>query len=416
MNRSVLVVLLVLGLAGGGVVMLLSAGGENSTDLGPIPPLGAADSKSWTDKVAAGNSAGAHDGHGHGDEADDNKPRPKASASGPHPKVEAIETSYNFGRQLLHSEPGTHEFTIRNVGEADLELQAGSATCQCTTFRVDKERIAPGEETVVFIQWKAERRDTSFRHGGPVYTNDPEMPEINFSVSGAIDVAVEVQPSGNWDVGNVYMDRPGKVQTVIGSKMLEEFQIESINAGTELVNFDVRPMTAAELERDGFLSGYAIDVTVSKDVPGGKFNDEVRIAVSCSEEQLVIPLSARKHGRIRTLPTTGTFYDPEPMLLKLGVFSSTESRSGKILLIVDQAGMEESLEITEVEANPSFLTARLEPDGEQSGDKRRYFLTIEVPAGKPRVKYGVGDPASIRLHTNHPEGEVISIDVLFSTN
>ena len=415
MNRSVLIVLGVLAVVGAGLTIFLSDAEDVDKNDQAIAKLMDRAEYPWlTDGAQSTHSD--HDGHDHEESAEPAKARPIPASSGPYPRVEVLDTSYNFGRQLLNSEPGKHQFTIKNVGEADLELQAGEATCQCTTFDVDKERIAPGEEAVVNIQWKAERRDPMFRHGGPVFTNDPEQPEIKFTITGKIDVAVELLPSDMWDAGNVYMDRGATLRAAVASSMLDEFEVESITTDSEFVSFDVTPMPPEMLASENWLSGYSVNVTVSENIPGGKFEEEVRIKLSCADEKLIIPLSARKHGRIRYLPTTGTFFDPEMMLLKFGTFPSTESRSGKILLIVDQAGMQEPLQITDIEASPSFLKASLEQDGEQAGDKRRYFLKIEVPSGKPRVQYSLSNLAKLRIHTNHPEGEIIPVDVFFSTN
>ncbi|MCA9033869.1 MAG: DUF1573 domain-containing protein [Planctomycetaceae bacterium] len=419
MNKSIVVAVGVVGLIGAGIVLFLSDG--QSTEKLLSDPSTPSAEYPWLPGNQPDLAADDHAGHDHslsGPEADDEKekPRPKIAGKGPYPKAEVPETLFDFGRQLLHSEPGQHDFTIRNTGEADLELVAGEATCQCTSFDVNKARIAPGEEAIVHIRWKAERRDVTFRHGGPVYTNDPENPEITFNVTGAIDEAVEILPSSQWDVGNVYADRNGKVQTAFASRMVDSFEIESIEADSEFITVETTPMSQEMLARDDWRCGYSLTVTVSNEIPNGSFQGKVSAKLSCSDEKLIIPVTARKQGRIRCLPMPGTFFDPEIMLLKLGVFSASESRSGKILLLVDQEGLEGPLEITNLEASPGFVKATIEPDGDQSGPKRRYILTVEVPAGKPRVKHTMGNLASLRIETNHPKGETIPLDILFSTN
>ncbi len=127
---------------------------------------------------------------------------PQISETGPWPKAEVPDLNHHFGRMQLHSTGGHHEFVIRNKGEAILELVAGKATCQCTKFTVRKDKLAPGEETIVDIDWKAETKTPAFSHGGPVFTNDPKMPKIDFVVEGIIDAAIDVFPNrcGMWEM------------------------------------------------------------------------------------------------------------------------------------------------------------------------------------------------------------------------
>ncbi|MBL8817609.1 MAG: DUF1573 domain-containing protein [Planctomyces sp.] len=341
---------------------------------------------------------------------------PEISETGPWPAAEVPDLNHHFGRMQLHSKGGHHEFVIRNRGEAPLELVAGKATCQCTEFSVRKSKLEPGEETVVDINWKAETKTPAFSHGGPVYTNDPKMPKIDFIIEGVIDASIDLFPESIWDIGNVYRDKPATMTATIGSKIHSEFELKSLSAETDKVTLNAVPMTPEELGKQGFLIGYNIEVSVSPEIPGGEFRDSITIHPSTEEHPLVIPLKARKFGAIRYLPTAGTLFSPESMLLKWGSFSTQQGRSGKILMLVDQEGMTGPLEIVSVESNPTFLTARLEPVGELSGTTQRYHLIIELPPGKPRVKFTIENPATMKIKTNHPDGEVIDLQMLFSTN
>ncbi len=342
--------------------------------------------------------------------------RPVVKKSGPLPVAEVRELVYGFGRMQVGTKDGEHTFIIRNGGEADLELTAGKATCQCTTFSVERETVPPGEESRVFIRWQAKRKDLMFRHGGDVYTNDPKNPTLNFAVEGAIDEATELLPSTDWDAGIVYRDRPTSFKAFVGSRVFEKFAIESIGAESEFVTIEVQPYEKNPLSSDTWLCGYHILVHVSADIPLGSFSDVVTIKLDCLERELVIPLKARKNGEIRYLPTPGTTFLPDQMLLRLGIFPAAQGASGRIMMIVNHDHLNEPLQLTEIEAKPSWLKASLEPAGSATGVTRRYTLTVEVPPGRPREQHGEDNFATLVMKTNHPTGESIHLDVFFSSN
>lgn len=408
MTKSLSVALFVVLTLAGMAAIVVYRGPAQDKDKLPWGAAAAAGSDAWKDgreKNAAAEVSVQSDSE-----------RPAASSSGPWPVATAEKMVFNFGRMQVGQKPGEHRFLIRNDGEADLELVAGKATCQCTSFRVEKPKLAPGEETYAVLTWKLESRNSMFRHGGPVYTNDPKNTTLDFAVEGVVDVAVEFLPSSEWNVGSVYRDRPGKMEATIGSRVHEKFEIKSLTASSKWVHFDVVPLSAEALQKEQFLSGYNVTIEVSSEIPGGTFEDKAVIVLDICEPIFQIPIVARKMGTIRCLPTPGTLFDPETMLLKLGSFSAAQGRSGKIMLVVNQEGLNEPLSITSAEAVPSFLGYKLEPTGDPVGQTRRYFLTVEVPPGRPRVQHTMANLAQLKLNTNHPAGEVIVLDMLFSTN
>ena len=155
---------------------------------------------------------------------------------------------------------------------------------------------------------------------------------------------------------------------------------------------------------------------VSADIPLGAFSDVVTIKLDCLDRELVIPLKARKNGEIRYLPTPGTTFLPDQMLLRLGIFPASQGASGKILMIVNHDHLNEPLQLTEIAAKPSLLKVSLDPTGPATGVTRRYTLTVEVPPGRPRAQHPEGDFATLVMKTNHPTGESIHLDVFFSSN
>ncbi len=60
------------------------------------------------------------------------------------PKAQVPETTYDFG-EVFEDVKLTHTFTIKNIGDALLEIKDIDSDCACTTADSDR-RIPPGGE------------------------------------------------------------------------------------------------------------------------------------------------------------------------------------------------------------------------------------------------------------------------------
>lgn len=73
------------------------------------------------------------------------------------PNIEMLETSYNFG-EMLQGESVTHEFILKNTGEADLIISAAKGSCGCTVPEWPKTPIAKGEEAAIKVTFNSAGR------------------------------------------------------------------------------------------------------------------------------------------------------------------------------------------------------------------------------------------------------------------
>ena len=70
------------------------------------------------------------------------------------PKIEIIETSYNFG-EIQQGESVSHDFILKNTGDADLIITAAKGSCGCTVPQWPKDPIAKGEEAVIKVTFNS---------------------------------------------------------------------------------------------------------------------------------------------------------------------------------------------------------------------------------------------------------------------
>lgn len=338
---------------------------------------------------------------------------PAVSTTGPWPKAVFDETIYAFGRMAVNSR-NEHAFVIRNEGEADLFMKEGQPTCKCTTFSLGSSVLKPGEETKLVIDWKTgPAHEEEFRHGGPVYTNDPKNARINFFVRGEISFPVEVLPN-HWSVGNVALGKPGTFQAAIVSRLTDQLEVESVESPSGKVTVKVSPMDIAELKTDGWMTGFRLDVEIAADIPPGRFKEDIKIHLKGVDQFpfLTAELTARKYGSFIVQPLEGAMFFPDKLVLQLGQFPASEGRTAKLMVIVDEKDMTEPFQISDIEADPSFLKASLQPLGTPTGTVHRYTVAISVPPGRPHTRKTDAKRGHITIHTNHPSKEMIQTDVL----
>jgi hypothetical protein len=108
------------------------------------------------------------------------------------PKLEFSPDHYDFG-EVWEGVELKQVFTIRNTGNAPLELSGMKTTCSCTVPSQPASPLAPGATTTITITYdslrvgKASQRVT-FK------TNDPAKPELVLSVKGEVKPIFAAQP------------------------------------------------------------------------------------------------------------------------------------------------------------------------------------------------------------------------------
>src|SRR5215213_9795469 len=105
------------------------------------------------------------------------------AAEAPHIVVD--EPHYDFG-SMQRGTSKSHEFVIRNTGNAPLKIRNGGTTCKCTLSKVADESIAPGGSTTVKLEWTAKSDGGPFRQTATILTNDPTQSQVELVVEGQI--------------------------------------------------------------------------------------------------------------------------------------------------------------------------------------------------------------------------------------
>ena len=73
------------------------------------------------------------------------------------PKIQMVEESFDFG-EIQQGESVTHDFVLKNIGEANLVISTAKGSCGCTVPEWPKEPIAQEEEVIIKVTFNSAGR------------------------------------------------------------------------------------------------------------------------------------------------------------------------------------------------------------------------------------------------------------------
>lgn len=108
------------------------------------------------------------------------------------PKIEISPASFDFG-QIEFGKIVETKFTVKNNGNQLLEIKRVATSCGCTTAKISKEKIDPGESAVLLVVY-----DTAAMGSGPhgkgkqdriiyIRSNDPANAQIETTITAYVE-------------------------------------------------------------------------------------------------------------------------------------------------------------------------------------------------------------------------------------
>jgi hypothetical protein len=104
------------------------------------------------------------------------------------PRIRIEPESFDFGR-ALQDKTLRKEFTIRNFGDAPLEIGDVSTTCGCTAALTAESRVAPGGTTALRVTLETRHYTGRVERDVLVRSNDPKTPLARVRVSVTVEPA-----------------------------------------------------------------------------------------------------------------------------------------------------------------------------------------------------------------------------------
>jgi hypothetical protein len=204
----------------------------------------------------------------------------------------------------------THIFKFTNVGSEPLQITRVSTSCGCTAALLSKKEIFPGGSGEIRATFKTKRFEGVQETTITVHSNDPDDPEIDLTIIGAIKRDVAVVPQGI-NFGDVQ-----KGETVTGSvKLLQLSQNKLVLHRIEVNEKYLNATTSRFREENS--RGINIDITLKSEAQVGALNEVITLHTNLKRRPRIdVPVWANILGRIQV----------QPKILSLG----TIPKGGKI--------------------------------------------------------------------------------------
>jgi hypothetical protein len=332
------------------------------------------------------------------------------------PLAKVDDPHYDFGT-MQRGTSKSHEFTIRNVGNAPLKIWKGTASCKCTDFVVPEGSIEPGGTAKVKVEWSAKSDNGPFSQTANVLTDDQLHPSLELRIDGKIMSASGVEP-GDFAFDKIPVGESRTAQVYVMAMLQDELTVSepvlSDPATRDRFDVKIEPVEAKDLPNKEAKRGVRISVTAKPGLPIGRFVEWLSLKTSMPEaEKLEIPISGQIVGDISV---RGTGWNEEAGAVKIGSVKSSEGKRTNLSVAVRG----ESAETTKFEVksvDPPEMKVTLGAPKKLKEGLVQVPVEIEIPAGtRPMVRLDTsqGEGGKILLSTTHPKIKELAIGVHFA--
>jgi len=304
--------------------------------------------------------------------------------------------SLDFGvvHQLEHF---SEEVNVRNAGTAVLEIQQITTSCGCAVAETAIEQLAPGEATVLTVNFSSKRFLGPQSKWIRLHTNDPDQPVCELPIYADVRVPIEVDPQKRrLAFGKL---QPGEIATReawLRSAVVPELEIEPTVFKPDLLTVTIVPDPDGNPQRIGMV------VQASPAAPSGSYREIVRLQTNVpTMPQVDFEVSWDVLHSIELSHYHIDFRYVKPgqkLLRKLRVWAADPAVTFSV------TGVEIDLPSCEVKAEPV--------KGENAT-----LVTLEgraLPQDDPLVKKTAGRlQGTLRVFTDHPEQPELQAKVTY---
>ncbi|MBF6567445.1 MAG: DUF1573 domain-containing protein [Candidatus Binataceae bacterium] len=301
---------------------------------------------------------------------------PQPVTSGPQPKLEAINPTYDFGT-VLNGAPVKHSFLIKNAGPGKLIIGPVMASCGCTAAKPTRTELNPGETSEINVTLATGVLSGHDSHTVTLTSNDPKAPMTTLTMVGEVKAQVTAVPA-EIDFGKIPHGRAAARDLIVTPLKGQGFAIE------RLVN--ANPNVKIERQGVGPDRSMRYKVLLANSTPVGPFVDTVEIRNNRA------PLSVAVFGNV-TGPIT-----VDPPQVSFGIvphFGSAE----RIVRITNLGSR--PVKLIGMSSTSSSVGAEIEPVTPGKEYKLTLILRKNTPDGQLR--------GQLVIKTDDPEQQEVTI-------
>ena len=258
----------------------------------------------------------------------------------------------------------THEFVIRNDGNAPLELREVRAACGCTVVDFDKV-IAPGKAGKVRVTVDTGSFNGPVAKGVTVYTNDPETPTLELTVRTDVGQFIKIKP-GYARFITVQGEAEGKIVQTLWTPDNTPLEIVKVESPYPFMNvrfWEAKP--EERLKENADQQQWKVELHLTDEAPVGALTEPIKIHINHPKQKLLqLPVS----GFVRPVMAV------TPPVIDIGQVNG----NAPVRFSVNVRNFAtEPIKLTSVAGDIQGITAKIEP----LQDGREYQVQITFEPG-----------------------------------
>lgn len=325
------------------------------------------------------------------------------------PRVVVDGDTHDFGTMEVGSR-GSHEFIVRNEGDAPLRLIKGDTTCRCTLIELAHGWLEPRAACRVRVEWEAAEPAPIFRHGAVLLTNDPHRRQIQLIVTGRVLSPLSASP-GEVIFTDVPAGSTRQQRLLIFSQTAELLELADVTSTLPELTWELAPVTSLDLRRAGACSGAALLLTLAAPEGQRRFHGMLQMRVR------LVDAKDRSAEHLLELPIAGNVFDGFAIYgprwdpdgrLRLG--NLERSRGVRHTLYIS-APPDAQLEVERITV--PALKAAVRPLTHGPKGLARFSLLIEVPPGTLPLDCMGENEAIVQLSTGVLSRPTLAVRVQF---
>ncbi len=306
------------------------------------------------------------------------------------PKITIDEPIADLGI-VVKGDSASHEFIIRNTGDAPLELLEVRPACGCTVVEFDK-MIEPGGSGKVH----ATLSTSGLRGGGgskgiSVFTNDPDNPRVQLTLQAKLRDYLVFNPGfARFVKGKGH--GTGEVTQILFAPKFDDLEILKVESPFPFLSVDYRPATEEEHRAEGAANQYVLTLTL----------DYSKAAVGPLTGKLAVYTNHPKQ-KVAWLPVSG-FVRPlvavTPPEAHFGKFQNPEAMTTNFIV---KSYAPFDVKITKVDENIDGAKVTVTPIEEG----KSYNLQLTFDPKMPKGKFA----GKLEIHTDSKIEPVIAVNL-----
>ncbi len=304
------------------------------------------------------------------------------------PRAVLVQAIHDFG-EVVYGHKVSHEFKVRNTGNAMLEIARVNSTCNCTVVDFDA-KIPPGGEGKISVVVSTETQGGPFAVLMTAVTNDPDRPRIEMSLKAEIKYRIKAKPGYVRYIVVQGFEGDSLVAQTLWPADGKPISIKQVDSPYDFVEATFREAREEEREPDIKGQQWRIETTISPDAPVGPLTGFLDVHIENSEQKLArLPLSGFVRPMIAVTPPT----------VDLGSFEVAED--GYRASVYVKSFTTEEIVISAAETTVEGIDAEIRED--EPG--RTYYVIVRVSPEAAKGDF----KGLIRIKTESPKKPVVEV-------